>query len=97
MISATLTSYSYFRKLQKTNSINILNEYTSRLFRIVPTLGALILFCTFVLPWLNAGPQWNLVVTEHADNCKKYWWRNMLFIHNYFGFKDMVRFLIYFV
>lgn len=46
-------------------------------------------FCTFILPWLSDGPMWNLVVTHHSDICKKYWWRNMLFIHNYFGFKDM--------
>ncbi|KAF5307726.1 hypothetical protein FQR65_LT06597 [Abscondita terminalis] len=89
MISGTLTTYSLLRKLQKHNKISMVNEYVSRLFRIVPTLAALILFCTFILPLINSGPNWNLVVTQHADNCKKYWWRNLLFIHNYFGFKNM--------
>lgn len=59
------------------------------IFRIAPPLGALILFCTYILPHLGSGPQWNLVVTHHADICKTYWWRNLLFIHNYFGFKEM--------
>lgn len=37
----------------------------------------------------GSGPQWNLVVGHHADICKKNWWRNLLFIHNYFGFSEM--------
>ncbi|KAK4880106.1 hypothetical protein RN001_008252 [Aquatica leii] len=89
MISGTLTTYYLLKKLRKQDKINVLHEYASRLFRIIPTLGALILFCTFILPLLSTGPNWNLVVTQHADNCKKYWWRNLLFIHNYFGFKNM--------
>lgn len=58
--------------------------------RIVPTFGALIVFCTYILPLLGSGPQWNLVVNTHAEICKENWWRNMLFIHNYFGFSKMV-------
>lgn len=38
---------------------------------------------------MGSGPQWNLVVGHHADICKKNWWRNLLFIHNYFGFSNM--------
>lgn len=59
-------------------------------FRIVPPLATLILLCTYVLPYFGSGPQWNLVVTEHANICKRTWWRNFLFIHNYFGFESMV-------
>lgn len=43
------------------------------------------------MPYLGSGPQWNLVVTQHANICKQTWWRNFLFIHNYFGFENMVR------
>ena len=46
------------------------------------------------MPFTGSGPQWNLVVTQHADICKKTWWRNFLFIHNYFGFENMVLLLI---
>lgn len=59
-------------------------------FRLVPTLGALILFCTYIMPHIGSGPQWPLVVTNHAEICKRTWWRNFLFIHNYFGFENMV-------
>ncbi|KAH0814880.1 hypothetical protein GEV33_007912 [Tenebrio molitor] len=89
LISGTLTSYSLLGKLYKNRKISLVEEYVSRLFRILPTFVALIAFCTLVLPWLNSGPMWNQVVTHHSEICKKYWWRNLLFIHNYYGFKDM--------
>lgn len=54
----------------------------------------MILLCTFILPELGSGPMWNLTVTHHANMCKNYWWRNFLFIHNYFGFENMVKKLL---
>ncbi|XP_033228277.1 O-acyltransferase like protein-like [Belonocnema kinseyi] len=89
MLSGLLTTYSFIGRLNRSGNLNIANEYLSRLMRLVPTLGALILFCTYVMPFIGSGPQWNLVVTHHADICKKTWWRNFLFIHNYFGFENM--------
>lgn len=94
LFSGMLTSYSLFGRLMKGNPINLKNEYIGRLIRIVPSLAALILFCTYVLPLMGSGPQWNLVVGHHSDLCKKNWWRNLLFIHNYFGFGEMVRFIL---
>uniref|UniRef100_W8BUT3 Nose resistant to fluoxetine protein 6 n=1 Tax=Ceratitis capitata TaxID=7213 RepID=W8BUT3_CERCA len=89
LFSGMLTAYSLFGRLLKDQPIRLRNEYISRLMRIVPPLAALILFCTFVLPLWGSGPQWNLVVGHHADICKRNWWRNLLFIHNYFGFSEM--------
>ncbi|KAF6203729.1 hypothetical protein GE061_002063 [Apolygus lucorum] len=89
MMSGLLTSYSLGKKLMKSQTINVPQEISSRLLRLMPTLGGLILFCTFILPHLGSGPQWPLVVNHHAELCKKYWWRNMMFIHNYFGFQNM--------
>ena len=58
--------------------------------RLVPNLVAVILFCTFILPWVGTGPLWNQVVTQHSEICKNTWWTNLLFIHNYFGIENMV-------
>ncbi|KAI4472344.1 hypothetical protein M0802_016918 [Mischocyttarus mexicanus] len=90
MLSGLLTSYSFIGKMKKTGHLDIKKEYLARILRLVPTLGALILFCTYVMPYLGSGPQWNLVVTQHANICKQNWWKNFLFIHNYFGFENMV-------
>ncbi|XP_046734694.1 O-acyltransferase like protein-like isoform X1 [Diprion similis] len=89
MLSGLLTTYSFVGRLNRTGTLDIKREYLSRILRLVPTLGALIIFCTFVMPFMGSGPQWNLVVTHHADICKKTWWRNFLFVHNYFGFENM--------
>ncbi|XP_043250987.1 nose resistant to fluoxetine protein 6-like [Colletes gigas] len=89
MLSGLLTSYSFIGKLKRTGNLNIRDEYLSRLIRLVPPLAALMLFCTYIIPHIGSGPQWNLVVTEHANICKRTWWRNFLFIHNYFGFESM--------
>uniref|UniRef100_A0A336N027 CSON009625 protein n=1 Tax=Culicoides sonorensis TaxID=179676 RepID=A0A336N027_CULSO len=89
MMSGLLTTYSLFGRLQKGHHIKIFQEYIGRFLRIAPPLGALILFCTYILPLLGSGPQWNLVITHHSGICKMYWWRNLMFIHNYFGFENM--------
>ncbi|XP_035739061.1 nose resistant to fluoxetine protein 6-like isoform X2 [Vespa mandarinia] len=89
MLSGLLTAYSFLGRIKKTGHLDIKNEYLSRFLRLVPTLGALILFCTYILPYLGSGPQWNLVIIQHANICKQTWWRNFLFIHNYFGFENM--------
>jgi peptidoglycan/LPS O-acetylase OafA/YrhL len=89
MLSGMLTAYTLFGKLKRHGKINILKEYAARYLRIMPPLAFLITFCTFILPLLGNGPQWNLVVSHHSGICKQYWWRNLLFIHNWFGFSDM--------
>jgi hypothetical protein len=58
--------------------------------RLVPSLFALLLFCTFILPWAGNGPLWNQLTKHNSDICKNTMWRNLLFIHNYFGVENMV-------
>ncbi|XP_052120476.1 nose resistant to fluoxetine protein 6-like [Frankliniella occidentalis] len=89
MLSGLLTSYAYVKKLERGQKIHVVEELRNRLIRLVPSLAALILFCSFVLPWLGSGPMWNLVIKTHSDICKQHWWRNLLFIHNWFGFENM--------
>lgn len=89
MFSGFLTTYSLIGRLMRGQRVKLYQDYIGRILRIAPPLAALILFCTFVLPYISSGPQWNLVVSNHGELCKKYWWRNLMFIHNYFGFKNM--------
>jgi len=89
MLSACLTVYTFYGRLQKGKQVKLWREILDRYFRIIPSVIFLILFCTFVLPLLGSGPMWNLVVTSHAEICKKYWWRNMLFVQNWFGYNSI--------
>ncbi|XP_050426584.1 nose resistant to fluoxetine protein 6-like [Adelges cooleyi] len=88
-MSGILTSITFLRHLDRKGKIDLTTEFLSRYIRLVPTMGAIILFCTLILPNLGSGPQWNLVVKQHADICQQHWWKNFLFIHNYFGFKNV--------
>jgi hypothetical protein len=89
MLSGLLTTYSLIGRLQKGKRIVIWRELMDRYFRIMPSIIFLILFCTFLLPHLSSGPMWNLVVTSHAEICKKYWWRNVLLLQNWFGYNSI--------
>ncbi|XP_026808950.1 nose resistant to fluoxetine protein 6-like [Rhopalosiphum maidis] len=61
----------------------------SRYIRLTATLVTVMLICAKYLPEMNYGPMWNMVITRHSDLCYKNWWRNLLYIQNLFGFKNM--------
>lgn len=89
MLSGLLTTYTFIGRLQRGRPIVIWRELLDRYIRIIPAIGFLILFCTFILPLLGSGPMWNLVVTSHSEICKKNWWRNFFFIQNWFGYNSI--------
>lgn len=89
LLSGILVSYSIIGKLQRNQKISIFKEIASRYFRYMPPMAALIIFATFILPKLGGGPQWNLLITYQSDLCKAYGWRNILMIHNWFGFENI--------
>jgi hypothetical protein len=49
------------------------------------------IICTKYLPGMSYGPMWNMVITRHSDLCYKNWWKNILYVQNLFGFKNMVK------
>ena len=59
-------------------------------FRLTPSLLVIIFWYTFVMEHVGSGPQWNSVIKENADICKKNAWTNMLYIQNFFPFEEMV-------
>ncbi|KAG8290630.1 hypothetical protein J6590_079027 [Homalodisca vitripennis] len=89
LLSGLLTALSLLRELSRSNSINLVDFVLNRLIRLTPSLAALVVFCTFVLPGLGSGPLWGLLVSKYATLCQQHWWRNLLFIHNYYPFDQM--------
>ncbi len=51
-------------------------------------MAVVILFTIHIFPLLGSGPHWNARVTAQAQLCEKSWWRNLLFIQNYFDLSD---------
>ncbi|KOB70394.1 Drop dead, partial [Operophtera brumata] len=79
-LSGFLNAHNLLQDLEKKGTIDMKDRFIAR---------CLMLFCTYILPDLNNGPQWNLVVEEHSRVCEKNMWKSFLFIHNYFGFEEM--------
>jgi hypothetical protein len=89
MLSGLLTVYSFYGRLSKGKHIVIWREILDRYVRIIPSVVFLILFCTFILPLLGSGPLWNLVVMSHSNICRQNYWRNLLFLQNWFGYNSI--------
>jgi peptidoglycan/LPS O-acetylase OafA/YrhL len=84
-----LASYSLYGKLQKGQKINSFKETLIRYLRLFPPLVSLIIFCTFILPKIGTGPLYPMLINEQSEMCKKTYWRNILMIHNWFGFENV--------
>ncbi|KAL1459351.1 hypothetical protein WDU94_011342 [Cyamophila willieti] len=83
LLSGLLSSYY----LQTTSSI--LSRIGNRLIRMIPAHLAVILFTANILPYLNSGPLWHYIVETNVQLCARGWWKNLLFIHNFYPFDEM--------
>lgn len=88
-MSGLLTARSFLNELSRKGKLDVKSRLISRIFRLSPNLMAVILFATWIFPNINWGPLWPQVVTTHSELCRKYFWRNMFFIHNFFPFEKM--------
>ncbi|GFT13901.1 nose resistant to fluoxetine protein 6 [Nephila pilipes] len=59
-----------------------------RLWRIMPVYYFIILFGCLV-PLMGSGPLFHETMVDSIYPCFQYWWRNILFINNYYPMKDM--------
>ncbi|XP_041468383.1 nose resistant to fluoxetine protein 6-like [Lytechinus variegatus] len=57
--------------------------YFHRYWRLLPGLGAAMLFALYIRPYLGEGPLWSNSA-RGTFNCDKYWWTNLLFINNFY-------------
>lgn len=92
MLSGLLASFSMTRRLEQKMKINIFREYADRYWRVMPSLGVLILVSIYVMPHIASGPLYKILTEREADLCAKYWWRNLLFINVWFGVRPMCAF-----
>lgn len=92
MLSGLLASYSMTRRLEQKVKVNILREYFDRYWRVMPSLGVLILISIYIMPHISSGPLYKVLTEREAKLCSKYWWRNLLFINVWFGVRPMCAF-----
>uniref|UniRef100_A0A7I4XXS6 NRF domain-containing protein n=1 Tax=Haemonchus contortus TaxID=6289 RepID=A0A7I4XXS6_HAECO len=96
LLSGILVAYLFFKnrppsKLVK-NPLTWIMFYVHRFLRLTPPVMMFIGFFTvmspfLIGPWMASKPR-NGLDASGALNCQKYWWRNMLYINNFFGMKN---------
>ncbi|CAL1281405.1 unnamed protein product [Larinioides sclopetarius] len=59
-----------------------------RLWRIVPVYY-FILLCGLLVPLMGSGPMFEDTMADSIYPCFRYWWRNLLFINNFFNMSEM--------
>ncbi|XP_069696138.1 nose resistant to fluoxetine protein 6-like [Periplaneta americana] len=89
LLSGVLTSFNLSKELERKKEIDWFKKYVARFIRLTPALLAVVLFYAYVLEHIGTGPQWNLAVKRNADLCKESFWRNILYIQNFFPFEQM--------
>lgn len=98
VISGFLAAYMFLKELQKRNYTidikTIIFYFIRRIWRLTPLLGAVIGFYVTIIPRIRRGPgdllQRGLGGSGDVETCKKYWWRNLLYIQNLFLLFDGV-------
>ncbi|XP_050294187.1 O-acyltransferase like protein-like [Anthonomus grandis grandis] len=91
LISTFLLSTSIFDYMkEKTLNIKtILFIFVNRLFRLTPTVFAVVLFHATLLRHLGSGPNWHQFVTAEFLKCRKNGWLNILYINNWVDPQNM--------
>ena len=64
-------------------------------FRLTPSYLYLIMFVTYLYPYLGNGPYWR--GSPEEENCKKNWWTNIIYINNiYPEIQDQVQIILFY-
>ncbi|XP_072014078.1 nose resistant to fluoxetine protein 6-like isoform X1 [Amphiura filiformis] len=88
LLSGCLLTYLTLGKMAHTNGkLPWGLFYFHRFWRLTPVYSAVILFIIFLDPYIGSGPLWYRYI-DHP-NCEKYWWRNLLYISNFFPKSEM--------
>ncbi|CAD5126504.1 DgyrCDS14615 [Dimorphilus gyrociliatus] len=86
VLSGFLTVRSFLKNMKKTNNHlpvkKMINHFVHRIWRILPLYAAVLCFYASFYKRIRLGPL-NSVVND-IELCKRYWWRNILFISNLF-------------
>ncbi|XP_071959454.1 nose resistant to fluoxetine protein 6-like [Antedon mediterranea] len=88
-LGGLLVSYLTLEKMkQNGGSISLISFYLYRFLRILPSYMFIIVLFIFIVPYLSQGPIWFSIL--RANDCRSYWWTNMLFINNFYpiSFRD---------
>lgn len=91
VLSGYLAIYTLYTMMQRMEGIpvaKIFYMYFHRIMRILPTYLLVVAMYTLLFKYVFSGPLWQVGTDQIESVCKKYWWRNILFIDNLFPFQE---------
>ncbi|GAB6020573.1 hypothetical protein CHUAL_003252 [Chamberlinius hualienensis] len=81
-LSGFLITYLGLKQMRKSGGkLNIFMYYFHRYWRLTPLYAMVIAFIAGPYYLLGSGPQWPMMLNAQ-QNCRDYWWRNLLYINN---------------
>ncbi|CAI5447623.1 unnamed protein product [Caenorhabditis angaria] len=83
-LSGLMLAYSFLPKLSMRKAMSPMTWivfYIHRILRLTPAYAFYILFYTTYGPLTDVGPH-ELVRSEDMQNCRKYFWKNLLYVNN---------------
>ncbi|XP_049515896.1 nose resistant to fluoxetine protein 6-like [Dermacentor silvarum] len=91
-ITGLLLTYNQTKKSQQMKSSaslwNMISTVFHRYWRMTPAFGlATALFV--LMPAFGSGPMWRDVLGLATENCRLYWWSNLLYFSNYLPYSKM--------
>lgn len=90
--SGYLVTHVLLRHLKSNNNkINLIQFYLNRYLRITPTMMITIGFGATMLRYFGSGPEWTNSTIWFDGWCRKNWWVNSLYLHNFVNVENMVR------
>nr|CAI5827281.1 unnamed protein product [Callosobruchus analis] len=92
LIHGLLDSFKHKKEISfKVLALVFINRY----IRLTPTLAAIIAFQASWLRHFGDGPNWHHHVGEEFIRCRKNWWTNLLYIHNYVDVGNMASIFVF--
>ena len=91
VLSGLLVAYLSMRQMKRKNGrFPFLTYYLHRYLRLTPTYAFVLFFVWFLMMHVADGPMYNQQAWEESisyQNCKNYWWTNLLYINNLYPWK----------
>ncbi|XP_071103042.1 O-acyltransferase like protein-like [Haliotis cracherodii] len=94
VLSGCLLTFLFLRECEKSargkpTARQMVIYYIHRWWRLTPVYMFIILFYSGLLGHLIKGPVAESRNIFEKDNCRDNWWTNILYINNFYNFKDM--------
>lgn len=88
IISGFLSGYQLSEEMEYKTYIGVIKRVIAKVLRYLPTIYAVLLFQTWILPHLGSGPLWNKLIGQNARLCEHNMWRVLFGTQNAIDFEE---------